>query len=181
MPSSSRRCHRRRSHRHHHRPRCRLVVVAVIASPSSSLTSSPLLPPPSSSPSSSRGCHRRRHRRRHVAVAFVVVVVVAAAVIVVNAHRLQRSEPVHKIIHDVSGVSSLTCSSSTTARPILLPLLLLFQRWTHLYGHEQRTARLKPGGNAAERLALAALLLVLPHAEESLAPGGVRGKRRAAV
>ncbi len=115
-----------------------------------------------------------------MAVAFVVVVVVAAAVIVVNAHRLQRSEPVHKIIHDVSGVSSLTCSS-TTARPILLPLLLLVQRWTHLYGHEQRTARLKPGGNAAERLALAALLLVLPHAEESLAPGGVRGKRRAAV
>jgi len=79
-------------------------------------------------------------------------------------------------------VSSLTCSSSTTARPILLPLLLLLvQCWARLHGHERRATWLEPGGDAAERLALAALLLVLPRAEECLAPGGVCGKRRAAV
>ncbi len=32
--------------------------------------------------------------------------------------RFQRSEPVDKIIHDVSALSSLTCSSSITAHPI---------------------------------------------------------------
>ncbi len=93
--------------------------------------------------------------------------------------RFQCSEPVDKIIHDVSGVSSLTCSSSITAHPILLPLLV--QRWARLHGYERRAARLEPGGDTAKRLALPALLLVLPRAEESLAPGGVRRERRAAV
>src|SRR6266702_3379616 len=71
---------------------------------------------------------------------------------------------------DVSGVSSMTSSSGTTARTILLPLLLVL-RWARLHEHERRG--LEPGGDAAERLALAALLLVLPRAKESLAPGGV--------
>ncbi len=92
--------------------------------------------------------------------------------------RFQRSEPVDKIIHDVSGVSSLICSS-ITAHPVLLPLLV--QRWARLHGNERRAARFEPGGDAAEGFTLAALLLVLPRAEECLAPGSVRGEGRATV
>jgi hypothetical protein len=97
--------------------------------------------------------------------------------------RFQRSETVNKVIHDVSWVSSLTRnSSSITPSPIFLQLmLLLVQRQARLDRHERRSARLESGCDTAERLALTALFLVLPCAEERLAPGGVCGERCAAV
>ena len=96
--------------------------------------------------------------------------------------RFQRSEPVDKIIHNVSGLSSSPPRSSsitTTTCPILLPLLVQCQARFH--GHERRGLGLEPGSDAAERLALATLLRVLPRAEEGLTPRRVGGEGRAAV
>jgi hypothetical protein len=97
--------------------------------------------------------------------------------------RFQRSESVDKIIHDVSWVSSLTCS--ITAYPIFFPLLLLLlllvQRQARFHRDERRSTRFESGCDTAESLALAALLLILSRAEERLVPGGVCGERCAAV
>jgi len=94
--------------------------------------------------------------------------------------RFQRSEPVNKIIHNISWMSSLTLTL-TRLTPHAILLLLLIQRKARLDRHERRSTWFESRRDTAERLALAALFLVFPRAEDRFAPGGVCGERCAAV
>ena len=79
-------------------------------------------------------------------------------------------------------MSSLTLGGGggITARSILHPLLLV-QRKASLHGYQRCGTGLETRSDTAERLALTALLLVLPRAEERLPPGSMCGEHCAAV
>ena len=87
----------------------------------------------------------------------------------------QRSKFFHKVVHDISVGLTLTTSVASSL------LLLLTQGGAGLHGHERCAERFEPGRDAPQRLALSPLLLVFSRTEVSLAAGGVRSGRRAAV
>ena len=95
----------------------------------------------------------------------------------VSVRLLQRGKSIHKIVHNISLVQTLT----TGALPLLLPFLLLTQRRTSFYRYERSTAWLKARCDPPQRLALPPLLLFLPCAEMGFVAFGLCCDRCASV
>jgi hypothetical protein len=99
---------------------------------------------------------------------------------------LQRGKSIHKIVHNISPGQILPTTTSSASPlflspPLLLLLLLLAQRRTSLHGYERSTARLEPGCDPPQRLALPPLLLFLPCAEMGFVAFGLCCDRCASV
>jgi len=88
---------------------------------------------------------------------------------------LQRGKSIHKIVHNISLVTTTSNASSPLLLLLFLPLplLLLTQCRASLHRYERSTARLKPRCDPPQRLALPPLLLFLPRAEMGVVPLGL--------
>jgi len=90
--------------------------------------------------------------------------------VIPSVRVFQRGKSIHKIVHNISLGQVLTsgassCRGRVTSSLMLLLLLFLPQCRTGLHRDERCAARLEPRCDPTQRLALPAVLLVLPCAE----------------